>query len=397
MQKTKMYILFCFLMLLIAVGACCFIYQSAKGLVTTGLGEPVVWGAYVVNFTFCLGLAAGILIVLTIVIGADTSGATEVFVLSIAGLVSLAMAGAFIIIDLGRPGRFYYLIIYPQPKSPLFWDFIIVNFFMTVAIAYCFVTLRQIYLKVRLSNNVSLFERIIYKVVTVNKESNINKSVKKAIRVLMLVLIIGAYLVTTEVFTSLRAHPPLHGPVFSLVFLISALVSGISAFILIKSFCHQSCGSENNIIFNSEQKFICFLLTADMIMMLVEYYMDKNNPLIARVHSLFPFSLLILLIIGNVIPILLMLFCRPIKLSLYRLVPILILVGVLLKRAELIIPVYFGRWLPFAPEASYRPTFPEISIGLGVYSTAIMTLMVAFYFAKSISRKNSCNLDTSLV
>ena len=383
MQKAKRTGLFCLLLLLIASAICSFIYQLVQGLSVTGLHEPVVWGVYVVNFTFCLAVAAGILMVLVVISGSDVINAPEKLLLCVITLVSLAIAGIFIILDLGRIDRFYYLIIYPQPKSPLFWDFIITNIFATITIVFCFTSLRQIFLGLELNNDAPLWEKFIYKAVTVKKNISTSKTLKTTVRVFTLILVTGAYLVTTEVFTGFKARPQWHSPMFSLAFLSSSILCGISVFILIKKFCEQSESSY------SYKRAILFLLAVDAVIMLAKYYVDKSNPLIEEVYSLFPFSLLVFLVIGNIIPILLILFFKTDKPALYRLVPTLVLVGVLLKRAELIIPAYFKRWLPFASDVSYRPTFHEMSIVIGVYSAAIVVLMIAFYFAKFLVRRSS--------
>ena len=389
MQKAKRSGIFCLLALLIALAICCFVYQATKGLTVTGLHEPVVWGAYVVGFTFFIGLTAGVLIVLIMISGPDAVQAAEKFLLSVTALVGLVAAGAFIILDLGRIDRFYYLVIYPQVESPLFWDFIVVNLLAGITITFCFTTLRQMYLKVRLDSDALPLEKFICKVVTVKKNVSIGKALRATVRVLALLLVVGAYLVTTEVFTSLKARPQWHSSIFSLAFLSSAILCGLSVFGLVRIFFEQSTPLGKRTPRSFEQRVFLFLLVIDVIIMLVKYHVDKNNPLIQEVYSLFPFSLFIFLIIGNVIPILLILFSKANKPGLYRLVPILVLVGVLLKRAELIIPAYFRRWLPFAPEASYHPTFCEISIVIGVCSAAIAALMLAFYFARFVGRRVS--------
>ena len=386
MQKGKLSKILPFLAVLIVLAICSLVYQATRGLIVTGLSEPVVWGAYVVNFTFCIGLAAGILIVLTVVIGSDKTSAAEKLLLALGALVSLAMAGAFIVLDLGRMDRFYYLIIYAQIQSPLFWDFLMVNTLMGITIALIFVTLRQLFLQAELSADTSSLIKFIHKIVTVKRDFVLSKSLTKAIRVLLLLVVTGAYFITTEVFTGLKARPQWHTPVLSIVFFLSSLLCGISVFILIKSFFLQSPLHKDKTILASEKVPLLLLLTAEMVAVLIKYYMDKGNPLVPKVYSLFSFALLLFLIIGNVIPILLVLSGKVSKLGLYRLVAIMALVGVLLKRAEFIIPVYFSRWLPFEPGASYLPTLPEISIVVGLYSAAVMALMAGFYFVQSTTR-----------
>ncbi len=211
----------------------------------------------------------------------------------------------------------------------------------------------------------------------------------------LLLLVLGGYFVTTEVFTHLKARPQWNTSLLSPAFLLSAVLSGVAVFMLIRSFSRRPRHPAGDTTLACQRMVLLTLLAADVIIMLVKYYADKSNPLIPKVHSLFPFSYLIFLVIGNIIPIVLMLFYKRGLCGCYRLIPILVLLGVLLKRSETIITAFLPRWLPFAPQASYRPTLPEISIVLGIYSAAILALIIAFRFAKSMDLQcNSCRSDT---
>ena len=46
-----------FLLLGIVVGASCWAYQISQGLGVAGVRHPVVWGTYLVNFVFWVGIA----------------------------------------------------------------------------------------------------------------------------------------------------------------------------------------------------------------------------------------------------------------------------------------------------------------------------------------------------
>jgi molybdopterin-containing oxidoreductase family membrane subunit len=388
-QAAKWNATFGLLGLLIALAICSFVYQSARGLGVTGLREPVVWGIYVVNFTFCLGLVAGTLAVLAVVSGCNTTNAAEKFLLSVTALVGAAMAGAFILLDLGRFDRLHYLIMYAQPESPLFWDFIAVATFTVIAVVFCFVTLRQLCLGAGVSGNTSALRRLIYKIATAKSGSGTAKTLNRPIMALVLLLVVGGYFLTTEVFTHLKARPQWHTPVVTLSFFLSASLCGVAALVLIRSFCRRRSEPAKDMKLGLEQKILLFLLAADLIVVLVQYRIGKSGPLASQAHSLFPLSWLVFLVIGNIIPIMLTAFHKQEKAGRHRLVAVLVLVGVLLKRSELIIAAYFSRWLPFAPEASYRPTLPETCIVLGVYSAAVAALMIVLYFAKSIGTEGS--------
>lgn len=382
MRIKKNYYLYSVLGALIGLAVFSFIYQVVKGLSVTGLREPVVWGIYVVNFTFFFGLGAGILMWLAFASIKKAISDEFMFLSSLAAFITLGLAGAFIIIDLGRPDRFFYILIHAQLESPLVWDFIVMNIFMLVSFLFCFASLREIYLKRELREGASSLERLVYNTVTAKREFSVKETLLKKSRLFILFLVVGCYLITTEVFAGMRAHPQWHTLFLSLIFLSSAVLCGLSVMMLLEGFL-----LDKGTFFRSKSKFLLSLLSADLLIILIKYGMDRINPLIEEVHSLFPFSFLIFLILGNIIPLLLMLFYQHKGIVLYRWVPIFILAGVLLKRAEAIIPVYYRRWLPFPPEASYLATFPEMSVVLGTYCAGIAAFIGAFYLTKVVIAK----------
>ncbi|MBI3991186.1 MAG: polysulfide reductase NrfD, partial [Candidatus Omnitrophica bacterium] len=161
----KVYLSFCLFGTLIVLSGPSFLYQILKGMGVTGLKEPVVWGLYVVNFTFFLGMGAGILMILAFF--STRSDITDElrFFLSICAFIILSIAGIFIIVDLGRVDRFYYMIIYAKPQSPLFWDFVALNVFFGVSLLFCFVALRGLFLKKGLNEKNHPVVRLIYRIV----------------------------------------------------------------------------------------------------------------------------------------------------------------------------------------------------------------------------------------
>lgn len=385
MKIKKRYYLYGILGILIILAFFSFIYQIINGLSITGLREPVVWGIYVVSFTFFFGLGAGMLLLL--LFGSIRRVISDEFTLlsSLITFVFLGLTGAFIVLDLGRIDRFYYLVIHAQLKSPLVWDFVVMNILIVITVIFCLASLKQIFIKGGLREKASLFEKFLFAITTIKREHRINESLLKMSKFLVLFLVVVGYIITTEVFIGMKARLEWHTPLLSLIFLVSAILSGLSVMMLLKSFWDETMQiSSQNTIFGSGSKFVLFLLLADIIFILIKYGLDRGNPLIQEVHTLFPFSFFIFLIIGNVLPVLLILIYKQKKIILYRLVPILILVGILLKRTEIIIPAYFRRWLPFAAEPSYAPTFPEISIVLGLYSVGIVAIILFSYFTRSV-------------
>lgn len=371
--NKRNYILLAFLGILIILGASSFLYQTLNGMGVTGLREPVVWGLYVVNFTFFMGLGAGILMYLTVI--SIQKGISEEFkfLSSVIAFISLSLAGVFIFLDLGRIDRFYYIAIYPHFKSPLFWDFIVLNALLAMSASYSYLSFQKIApFKFQLLNIPALFIGWVFK-----------KANDLALRIgsfAILFLITALYFITTKVFTDTTARPEWHTPFLGIIFIISALLCGLASLVILKSYCVNTTGAENNKPFSDLAiRLLVFLLLLDVIMIFLNYGIGRRNSLIQESQSIFSIFLFLSLIIGNALPVFLILVSRKNKMILDRIVPVLILAGVLLKRTDIIISAYFGRWIPLAFKIAYIPTFPEILIVLSVYSAAILAIMAIFH------------------
>lgn len=103
----------------------------ADGVQVWGNDWPVVWGFEMIAYAWWLGLATGALFVSAVL--ALTAAVWRPAISRMAetlAVLSVAGAGVYPILHLGRPWFFYWLIPYPntlqlwpQFKSPLMWDF----------------------------------------------------------------------------------------------------------------------------------------------------------------------------------------------------------------------------------------------------------------------------------
>lgn len=125
------------LALITLTGLGAWVYQLNYGLILTGMRNVVSWGLYITSFMFFVGLSAGGLIV---------SSAASVFNITafkavakpavILSTVCIVLAGLFILVDLGSPGRILNLILYSQFQSPLVWDVIVIAIYLAVSLLY---------------------------------------------------------------------------------------------------------------------------------------------------------------------------------------------------------------------------------------------------------------------
>ena len=124
-------------------------YQTYVGLGIAGYQAPIFWAVYIVTFVFWIGIGhAGTLISAILFLfrakwrNAINRGAEAMTVFAV------LTAALFPLIHIGRLWKFYFLIPYPNQralwvnfKSPLVWDVVAVNTYMTISIVFFFVGL----------------------------------------------------------------------------------------------------------------------------------------------------------------------------------------------------------------------------------------------------------------
>ena len=124
-----------FLLALIGVGFGNYLYQWFEGLRITGMSRDVSWGFYIGQLTYFVGVAAsGVMVVLPYYIH-DYKAFGRVTILGeFLAVASIVMCGLFVIVDLGNLPRMLNIVMYPNPKSILFWDMIVLNVYMLLNI-----------------------------------------------------------------------------------------------------------------------------------------------------------------------------------------------------------------------------------------------------------------------
>ncbi len=125
----------------ILIGAFAWGWQIATGMGAAGINHPVMWGTYLINFVFWVGIAhSGTLISAILFLFktpwrtplARSAEAMTVFAVSVAGL--------FPLIHLGRVWIVYWILPYPNQRnlwpnfqSPLVFDVIAISTYLMVS------------------------------------------------------------------------------------------------------------------------------------------------------------------------------------------------------------------------------------------------------------------------
>ena len=119
------------------VGANAWAVQVRDGMVQTNMSDHVSWGLYIANFTFCVGLAAGgVMMVIPAYLYDDDDMHGVVIIGEAVAIAAIVMSTLSVVVDLGRPDRFWHMIPgigkFNWPMSMLTWDVLVLNGYLLI-------------------------------------------------------------------------------------------------------------------------------------------------------------------------------------------------------------------------------------------------------------------------
>ena len=123
-----------------AVGLFAYIRQLQNGLIVTGMRDYASWGIYISNFVFFVAISlVGSLITAVLRLTGVHWSTPLTRIAEIIAVSAITFASLIIIVDMGRPERFYNLFLYGRLQSPIIWD-------VTVIITYFVISIFLLYL-----------------------------------------------------------------------------------------------------------------------------------------------------------------------------------------------------------------------------------------------------------
>lgn len=129
-------------LLVVAAGSAAWWVQLSRGLGITGLSRDVSWGLYVSQFTFFVGVAASAVMVAVPYYLHDFKAFGPLMILGeVLAIAALVVAGLFVFVDLGQPSRVLNVLLYPSPRSLMFWDMLCLGGYLTINIVLVATTL----------------------------------------------------------------------------------------------------------------------------------------------------------------------------------------------------------------------------------------------------------------
>ena len=127
------------LLVICAIGLFAYYRQLSKGLVVTSMRDYVSWGIYISNFVFFVAISLVGSLITAVLRLSDVHWSTPLTrIAEIIAVSAITFASLIIIVDMGRPERFYNLFIHGRLQSPIMWDVIVITtyFFVSLLLLY---------------------------------------------------------------------------------------------------------------------------------------------------------------------------------------------------------------------------------------------------------------------
>lgn len=370
--------------------------QIVSGMGVTGLNRSVMWGPYIANLIYFIGIGhAGTFIsaalrMMHMDFRRPIARAAETIT-----LFGLAAAGLFPIIHVGRVWKLFYMIpipnqreLWPNFRSALFWDMMAITTYIIGSTLFMYLALVPDFAMAR--DHSTGWRRKLYGALALGWRGTEGEwlRLEKASNLLSFVIIPVMFSVHTGVSwnLSMSIQPGWHSAIFGPFFVVGALYSGVAAVILVMIIVRKTMRlgyfmREEH--FNSMGIFLMILTIAWIYFYFAEWITNwyGNLPLEVAIQKMLtgPLApLFYLMLFANIVVPLATLWSRRVRTSLPAMVVICVFIqiGMYIERV-LIVAGFLSRNELRFNWVNYTPHLPEVIITIG--SFAFLALMYTLF------------------
>ncbi|MGQ9848481.1 MAG: NrfD/PsrC family molybdoenzyme membrane anchor subunit [Aggregatilineaceae bacterium] len=370
--------------------------QIVSGLGITGLNRSVMWGPYIANLIYFIGIGhAGTFIsaalrLMRMDFRRPIARAAETIT-----LFGLACAGLFPIIHVGRVWKLFYMVpipnqreLWPNFRSALFWDMTAITTYLIGSTLFMFVALIPDFAMAR--DHTTGWRRRVYGALSLGWRGSEDEWHRLEIvsNILSFVIIPVMFSVHTGVSwnLSMAIQPGWHSAIFGPFFVVGALYSGVAAVIIVMIIIRKTLRygyflREEHL--NAMGIFLLILTLAWIYFYFAEWITNwyGNLPMEKAIQRMLtgPLApLFYLMLFCNIVVPLTTLWSRRVRTSLPAMlvIGIFIQIGMYIERVLIVAGSLSRNELPFN-WVNYTPHWPEVTITIG--TLAFLGLLYALF------------------
>lgn len=392
---------------LVAIGAVSWTAQILNGMQEAGKSHPIMWGSYITNFVFWVGIAHSGTLISAVLYLFRAKFRMPIYRLAEAMTVfAVLTAGLFPLIHLGRVWFFYWLMPYPNQRtlwpnfrSPLLWDVFAVSTYLTVSTTFFIIGLIPDIAVARDSAK-SKFRKMLYSITSLgwsgsNSQWKHYTSAYLFFAALATPLVVSVHSVVSWDF-AMSIVPGWHATIFPPYFVAGAIFSGVAMVITLmipirKAFKLEALVRPEH--FEAMSKLILVTSSVVAYAYITEFYSAwwSNNPFERYQFWFRPFGELaiafwIMFFCNCIAP--LALWYKPLQTNIPFLfcLSIIINIGMWFERFNIILQSLAREYIPYS-WGMYNFSWVDIGLTVGAFGWfgMWMTVFVKFFPAVSIT------------
>jgi molybdopterin-containing oxidoreductase family membrane subunit len=383
----RWYGLACMLAAVVAWGMFAFSYMVTTDMSCTGLDRPVMWGLFIINFVFWIGLSHSGTMVSAILRLSQANWRRPILRAAEAMTVfTVAVGGLFPLIHLGRNWVFFYLLPYPNQRglwpnfrSPLLWDAMAITTYIIGSSLFLYLGMLPDLAVAR--DRADGWRLKLYTALSMGwrgtaREWVVYQQASTLMAALIIPVAVSVHSIVAWDF-AVTVVPGWHSTIFPPYFVIGAIHSGVAAVITLMIILRKVFHLEEYLTplhFDNMGKLqlVITLLWSYAYFVEVQTTWYAHEPIDWEVYGFmahkYTFILLLMLFGNSILPIIVLCFKRlrrsiPVMLA----ITLLINVGMFIERFLIIVPSLSHKNMPFV-WGTYSPSWVELSITAGAFA-----------------------------
>ena len=391
------YIVFGILMLVFIIGIYGLVQQIDKGHIVTGMRDNVVWGVYIVNFIFFMGLSyAGALVSGTLHLFKTPWRAPVIRLAELITVISLAIGPFFIFFCVGRLERIPYILAFPRIQSPIVWDVIAILTDVFGAAIFLYVSFIEDFAILRDSENLQIapWKKKMYRILSLGyrgtpKQKKILSFSRNVMAAMIIAIAIIVYSVLAWIF-GVTLQPGWHSTIFGPYFVIAAVFSGVGLLIILMAIFRKIYNLEKYITLKHfvNLGIVLFVIAAFFGYFTFSDYLTKwygsvkmDKILIDKLFTEFKTYFIFANYIGILTPIIIIAIPRLRTINNITIASVIALLALWVNRYIIIVPTLETPFIPIQDTRHdwlfYSPTWVEWSLtaaGIAVFGMLFMII-----------------------
>jgi len=394
LKTTPIYwIWLAFLAIVFAWGLYAYSLQLREGLLVTAMRDRISWGLYISAFVFFIGIShAGTLISAILRASKAKWRAPVTRMAEFITAVALITGAMFVVIDLGRPDRFFNVYVFGRWQSPIMWDVMAITTYLVASILYLYTPMIPdlALFRDRIKGKVGFFRQWIYETAALDWRGNPDQkhALGRGITVLMIIIIpiaVSVHTVVSWIF-GMTLRVGWNTSIFGVLFVAGAIFSGIATLVIVMAILRRAFHWEEYIT-ELHFRYLGYLLAIFAVIMIyfnvsefltVGFKLEEGEEFAFRQLFLEDFAgpFWFYIVLGLVVPVLLMVFPRTRSIPGVITAAILVDLAMFIERYFIVVTGLRVHLMPYEP-ADYFPTWQEWSIFAAGFAFFALMITIA--------------------